>query len=103
MSTCCLVGCNTQSILRSTVSGKITSWYLLRLKVSRIRSATLQIKLTFSLKLFMNLFLLPLPTLYLAEIFSCFEKEYYCISYLSSKYEMGALVQHRQMHTPMLQ
>src|SRR5437879_1217404 len=69
-STCCLVGCNTQSILRSTVRGKITSWYLLRLKVSRIRSATLQIKLTFSLKLFMNLCVLPLLSLCSAVYFS---------------------------------
>src|SRR5438093_6187332 len=40
---------------RSTVNGRMTSWYLPRLKVSRIRSATPQMKLTFSPKLFMGL------------------------------------------------
>ena len=44
-STFCLVGASTQSSRRSTVSGRITSWYLPRLKVSRMRSATPQMKL----------------------------------------------------------
>src|SRR5947209_18990200 len=55
---------------RSTVSGRITSWYLLRLKVSRMRSATLQIKLTFSLKLFMSFCPMALPSLRSAEDFA---------------------------------
>src|SRR6266700_7357264 len=84
-STCCLVGCNTQSIRRSTVSGRITSWYLLRLKVSRIRSATLQIKLTFSLKLFISFFLLTLTTLRSAEAFLASGTAYYCECLLSSE------------------
>jgi len=36
---------------RSTVKGRTTSWYLLRLKLSRSSSAMLQMKLTFSEKL----------------------------------------------------
>ena len=56
------VGCSTQSMRRSTVSGRIISWYLLRLKVSRSRSATLQIKLTLSLKLFICYLALSLPS-----------------------------------------
>ena len=47
--TFCLVASRTQSRRRSTVSGNMTSWYLPRLKVSRIRSAIPQIKLTISL------------------------------------------------------
>jgi hypothetical protein len=47
------VGSNTQSSRRRTVSGRITSGYLLRLKASRSRSATDQRKATFSPKLFM--------------------------------------------------
>ena len=41
-----MAGASTQSSRRRTVSGSITSWYLPRLKVSRIRSATPQMKLT---------------------------------------------------------
>jgi hypothetical protein len=48
-STLALVGASTQSRRRSTVSGRMTSWYLLRLNVSRIKSATPQRKLTMSL------------------------------------------------------
>src|SRR5207247_927169 len=44
--TLALVGARTQSSLRRTVSGRITSWYFPRLKVSRMRSATPQRKLT---------------------------------------------------------
>ena len=51
-------GASTQSRRRRTVSGRITSWYLPRLKVSRIRSATPQRKLTISLW-FMNPILVP--------------------------------------------
>ena len=45
-STFPLVGASTQSSRRSTVSGRMTSWYLPRLKLSRIRFATPQRKLT---------------------------------------------------------
>ena len=45
-STFRLVGASTQSSRRSTVRGRMTSWYLPRLKVSRMRSATPQMKLT---------------------------------------------------------
>ena len=48
-STFSLVGASTQSRRRRTVRGRITSWYLPRLKVSRMRSATPQRKLTISL------------------------------------------------------
>ena len=44
-----LVGSRTQSSRRRTVSGRMTSWYLPRLKVSRMRSATPHRKLTISL------------------------------------------------------
>ena len=46
------VGASTQSMRRKTVSGRMTSWYLPRLKVSRMRSAILQMKLACSLKVF---------------------------------------------------
>ena len=49
--TACLVGSSTQSIRRSTVNGRITSGYLLRLNASRSRSATDQMNVTFSPKL----------------------------------------------------
>ena len=48
-STFSLVPASTQSRRRRTVSGRMTSWYLPRLKVSRMRSATPQRKLTISL------------------------------------------------------
>ena len=44
-STFRFVGASTQSSRRSTVSGRMTSWYLPRLRVSRMRSATPQMKL----------------------------------------------------------
>ena len=44
-----LGGARTQSRRRSTVKGRMMSWYLPRLKVSRMRSATPQMKLTISL------------------------------------------------------
>ena len=57
-STFSLVGASTQSRRRRTVSGRMTSWYLPRLKVSRIRSATPQRKLTISLWFTDSLYLL---------------------------------------------
>jgi len=48
-STCSLAGARTQSRRRRTVSGRMMSWYLPRLNVSRMRSATPQRKLTISL------------------------------------------------------
>src|SRR5207249_5283238 len=60
-STVVLVGARTQSRSRSTVSGRITAWYLPRLKVSRIKSATPQRKLTISLW-----FTFPAPLVQLA-------------------------------------
>ena len=40
------VGASTQSSRRSTVTGRMTSWYVPRLKVSRMTSDTPQMKLT---------------------------------------------------------
>ena len=54
-----IVGANTQSSRRSTVRGRTTSCYLPRLKVSRMRLATPQMKLTISLW-----FMVPAPGFY---------------------------------------
>ena len=48
------VGSSTQSSRRSTVSGRMTSGYLARLKESRSRSATDQMNETLSPKLFIE-------------------------------------------------
>ncbi len=77
-------GSKTQSMRRSTVRGRMTSWYLLRLNASRMRSAILQMKLTFSLKLFMGLFVSPFHRCF-QQGFSFSGTAYYCTWRLSSK------------------
>ncbi len=71
-------GSKTQSMRRSTVRGRMTSWYLLRLNASRMRSAILQ------MKLFMGLFVSPFPRC-VQQGFSFSGTAYYYTWRLSSK------------------